>query len=303
MPVRISLWIPAYLAVALAWGTGFMFAYMASATFTPFGVTFWRNACAGGTLLVVCVVTRTRLPPRELWGHLVVYSLLIAVLPQWLLVVAVQNASTSLIGILGSMVPVFVLIVNLVFFPEQRPSALRIAGIFVGLGGILVVLGVWNGVGSATLLGASAQLTAGLLWAFAVPYSRRYLTGNAEAVSVPAIALAAATFIFAMIETLPFVLVFGGTHGPVIPSAVFGVVAAGLASGAIATVLMLYVIKRTDSTTASTVAFLVPVVAIAAGIVFLGEHLAWYVPIGTVIILLGGALAQGFIGGRQPART
>ena len=38
--------------------------------------------------------------------------------------------------------------------------------------------------------------------------------------------------------------------------------------------------------------FVTPVVAVMAGVIFLGEKLTWYEPIGALIVLLGAAIAQ-----------
>ncbi len=35
-----------------------------------------------------------------------------------------------------------------------------------------------------------------------------------------------------------------------------------------------------------------PVVAVIAGIIFLGEELTWYEPVGAAIVLFGAAVAQ-----------
>ena len=46
------------------------------------------------------------------------------------------------------------------------------------------------------------------------------------------------------------------------------------------------------SAIASSVTYLTPVVAIIVGIIFLGEKVTWYEPVGGLIVLLGAAIAQ-----------
>ena len=292
-------WMPAYLAIVLVWGLSFLFASRSLSSFTPIGVAFGRSALGASTLILVCLVSRTRLPPRALWPRLAIYALLIAVGPAFLLGIAVSHTTTSLAAIAGSTVAIWVLLVNLLFFPEQRPSASRVAGILLGFLGILIVIGVWNGVGSGTAIGIGAQLGGAILYAFSLPYAHRYLTGGPTAASVSPIALSAAILVLATIETLPLVLIFGGTHGPLVTSAVFGMLAMGVLNGGLITVLVLYLVKRTDSTTVSTAVYLTPVVATAAGIAFLGETMSWYVPVGACVVLVGAALAQGVLGERR----
>ena len=285
----------AYLVVVLGWGLNPLFMFWSLETVTPIGITFGRSVLAAVALLFACLVTRTRLPPRALWPRLIVYSLLVASIPWMLVAVAINHTETSIVGIIGATMAIWVFIINLLFFPEQRPTPLRVAGIFLGFIGILIVIGAWNGIGSGTAIGVGAATATVVVFAFSLPYSHRYLTGGPETPSVSPISLSAATFVLASVETLPFVLIFGGTHGPVVPSAAIGVILSGTVSSGLVVVLTLYLVKQTDSTTASSMAYLTPLITVAAGALVLGETLTWYEPVGGVVVLLGAALAQGIL--------
>jgi drug/metabolite transporter (DMT)-like permease len=52
------------------------------------------------------------------------------------------------------------------------------------------------------------------------------------------------------------------------------------------------IIRDAGSVIASSVTFVKPVVAVIAGIIFLGEELTWYEPVGASIVLLGAAVVQ-----------
>ena len=54
-----------------------------------------------------------------------------------------------------------------------------------------------------------------------------------------------------------------------------------------------------DATTASTVTYLTPLVAIIVGALLLDEHITWNQPLGGLLIVLGAAIAQGVISGRM----
>jgi drug/metabolite transporter (DMT)-like permease len=53
------------------------------------------------------------------------------------------------------------------------------------------------------------------------------------------------------------------------------------------------VIERAGATTASTVTYLTPLVAIIVGALLLGEPVTLNEPLGGLVVLLGVALAQG----------
>ena len=46
------------------------------------------------------------------------------------------------------------------------------------------------------------------------------------------------------------------------------------------------------SAISSSVTYLTPVVAVVAGIIFLGERISWHEPVGAVVVLFGAAVAQ-----------
>ena len=52
------------------------------------------------------------------------------------------------------------------------------------------------------------------------------------------------------------------------------------------------VMQEAGSAIASTVTYLTPLVAVAVGLIFLGEKITWHEPIGALIVLLGAAVAQ-----------
>ncbi|HUZ42671.1 MAG TPA: DMT family transporter [Acidimicrobiales bacterium] len=60
-------------------------------------------------------------------------------------------------------------------------------------------------------------------------------------------------------------------------------------------ILNFQVIDAADSSTAAGVAYLSPIAVVIVGMVFLGEHLFWYEPVGAVVILLGVMFSQGRI--------
>jgi len=48
-------------------------------------------------------------------------------------------------------------------------------------------------------------------------------------------------------------------------------------------------------TVASSVTYVTPLFAVAAGVLLLGEPLSWHQPVGGAVVLLGVAVAQGRI--------
>ena len=79
---------------------------------------------------------------------------------------------------------------------------------------------------------------------------------------------------------------------------VLAMLALGVVGSGIAYILNYVVIHRSDATTASTVTYVITLVAVVSGAVVLGEHISWNQPVGAALVILGAATAQGLI--RRP---
>ena len=294
LPAR-ARWLPTYFALAFAWGTIFAMSKVALDSFTPIGVTAGRLVLATTFLLMVSWITKTRLPPRRLWRPVFINAFVVATLPWFLLTGALGKISYSLTSILASAIPLFTLLIILVAFPEEKPTRQRIVGLCVGFVGVLVVVGVWQGIGSATFVGMAMCLVANFAWASSFPYSRRHLTGGPHASDLSPLSLATGTLIMASIQGLPLAFFFPLTTGPITPSAVTALVILGCVCSGGGYLLSFRLLSLADATTASTISYAVPAVALTIGVVFLNEHLTWNEPVGAVLILGGAALAQGLV--------
>lgn len=302
-------WLPAYVTVALIWGFSFLFIMVALESFTPVGIAFGRIMFGGITLIIITLITRTSLPPRWSWGPLFIGSLFFVSIPWMLFGFGETHVSSALAGIINGGTPLMTLLAIMIAFPEERPTAQRIIGLFIGFLGILIVVGVWQGVQGGTLIGVGALVLAIACYGVGFPFARRYLYAAKDADGnlrppIHPIALTMGMMIFGFIVTGPLVLITGLTTGPIDTNPLLALAALGILGSGIAYVLNFRVIQAADATTASTVTYLTPVVAVLAGSIVLGEELAWNQPIGGVIVLLGAALAQGLIGSRsKPARA
>ena len=107
-----------------------------------------------------------------------------------------------------------------------------------------------------------------------------------------------------LIVTGPVVAVTGLTRdGSVSSQSFWSLVALGALGSGIAYVLNFVVVQRSDATTASTVTYLTPLVAIILGALVLGERVTWNEPIGGVLVVVGAAIAQGLLRRVRPARA
>lgn len=154
------------------------------------------------------------------------------------------------------------------------PTPRQVAGAGVAFAGLLLVL--WPGAGSHTdPVGAALMVMAGLGWA---AYT---ISGRTEADPLPA---TAANFLLC----LPVLALF--LIGPEMHAGAFGIglaVVSGAVTSGLGYALWYAVLPRLAQATAAVVQLSVPVIAIVAGVLFLGEPVSVVLGIAAVLVLGG----------------
>jgi drug/metabolite transporter (DMT)-like permease len=189
----------------------------------------------------------------------------------------------------------------MLFVPAERLTRQRIAGLLVGFIGVLVVLGVWEGVGRADLIGQLMCFGAAVCYGFAIPYTKTIINGRPESGMV----LACSQLLAATVELAIIAPLFAGA--PPVPwhlslGAAASVLGLGALGTGIAFLLNFRVIRVAGPTTSASVTYVVPVCATLLGVLALDEPLSWHEPVGAVIVLLGVAVSQGILPLRRRSR-
>jgi drug/metabolite transporter (DMT)-like permease len=300
---NVRTWLPGFLAVAVIWGASFLFIKIGVRELHPLYVALGRVGAGAFTLLVALVVLRDRLPRDPLlWLHSTVTAGIGVALPFTLFGYGEQRVSSILAGIWNATTPLVVLPMAVLIFRTERMTARRAIGMTLGFVGVLVLLGAWQGVGGAQFTGQLFCLGAATCYGLSIPYQKRFVAGRPESgLALSATQLLVATAQLAIVAPL----VAGAPPAPTDLS--LDVVASVLALGALGTGLAFVINMRTirvaGASTASTVTYLIPIFAVLIGVLVLDEHLAWYQPVGAVIVLTGVAVSQRlFVRRPKPAR-
>jgi drug/metabolite transporter (DMT)-like permease len=173
--------------------------------------------------------------------------------------------------------------------PNERLTGRRIAGLLLGFGGVLVVLGVWNGLGEHDLLGDALCLGAAACYAVGFPYARRFLAMSGDS---PA-SLAAGQTLIGTVEAGLLAVLLTAPPASIGIEPVLALLALGALGTGIAYILNWSILRDAGATIATTVTYALPIVSVAAGVILLGETLTWNEPLGAVVIILGALLTQG----------
>jgi drug/metabolite transporter (DMT)-like permease len=292
-------WLPGFVLLGVIWGSSFLFIKVGVAELHPLYVTLGRVLAGVLALLAVLAATRDRLPrDLRLWAHLTVTGIVGTALPFTLFGYGEERVSSSLAGIWNAATALLVLPLAVYLFRTERMTAHRAVGLLIGFVGVLVVLGVWAGLGGAQFTGQLMCIAAAACYAVAIPYTRRFVSQRRES----GIALAAGQLVTATVALAIVAPLTAGAPTPITDlslKAVASILTLGAVGTGLAFVLNMRNIKLVGATTASMVTYLIPVFAVVLGVLALDEHITWHQPVGALIVLLGVAVAQGLVPTRK----
>jgi drug/metabolite transporter (DMT)-like permease len=285
--IRHVPWQARFALLALIWGASFYFIKLALRGFEPLQISTGRLLLGMVFLGSVVALRRERLPQQPIiWFHLAVVGLLLNALPFSLLAWSETEIPSLLAGIYSAAAPLITVAVAAAILPDERPGVRRLAGLAVGLFGVFMVLGVWQGTGAASPRGQAAALAATFSYGIAYPYARRFLSGS----GLPVTVLAFGQLLCAACE---LILLMPRTFKSIPPSALLGLVSLGLLGTGVAYIISYSLIRERGATTTSLVNYPIPVVSVILGVTLLGEPVSWNQPVGAALVLAGVALCEG----------
>jgi drug/metabolite transporter (DMT)-like permease len=182
---------------------------------------------------------------------------------------------------------------------HQRVTSRSAAGLAVGLSGVVVLVGY--GTSSGSIPGVIIVLGAAAAWGFGSVLSHK--------LALPSYAMLAAA-IEMLVGGVVLLVVAAGTgefsriHWSAVPATSWIALAYLIGPGSILAFSAYgYALSHLPLTTVSTYAYVNPVVAVLAGIVFLGEQFTWHEGIGATLVLISVVIILNRSGSasRQPA--
>jgi drug/metabolite transporter (DMT)-like permease len=228
--------------------------------------------------------------PRDLsiWFKLWIVSLLLNSIPGVLFATAQQDVTSILAGLINATTPLMTLLVMLAAFKEERVTLNQKFGLIVGAAGILIVFGVWKGLGNNSIAAVMMLLLAVLCYGISFPYTKRTIIP----LQLPSEVLATTQLILATITLLPLYILNGSRDNEIKLMPLLAMLVLGVFGSGFAYIWNFKIIKEAGSTIASTVTYITPIIAIFAGLLFLSEPLTWNEPIGGIVVLIGAAITQ-----------
>jgi drug/metabolite transporter (DMT)-like permease len=272
-----------FAAMGVIWGIPYLLIKVADG-----GVSVPVLVCTrvglGSLLLLPAAIRGGHL--RALRGHvrwLAAFTALEIVGPFALLSNAEKHLPSSTSGLLVAAVPIFsALLAWLTRSGDRLTTAIRWAGLAVGLGGVALLAGPGAGRGSVVpvleVLGTALGYSIGPLIA------NRKLS-HLPPVAVNTVCLGAAALVYA-----PFAALTWPRHVPS-PEVLAALAALGAVCTAAAFLIFFRLIAEVGPARATVITYVNPAVAVALGVLVLGEHLTAAIGVSFVLILGGSVLA------------
>ena len=275
-------------ALGLLWGSNFTLIKVGVAEIPPATLTFVRMALGAALLLAVAAARRVVWPrDRRSWSVLFALAVLGAALPQGLIAWGEQSIDSGLASILMALMPVAAILIAHILTRDERLRWPMATGVAVGFGGMLILVGAdaLDGLGAAV----SAELavaTAALCYAFNAVIAR-------QVSHLSTLVVGAASLSIAALLCLPVALTVESPWA-VDPSAdaIWSVLILGVAGTGGAALLYFAIINRSGATFLALSNYLVPLVGVVLGTVFLDESMTAQAWIALAMVLGGLALAR-----------
>ncbi|WP_257667328.1 DMT family transporter [Parapedobacter tibetensis] len=273
--------------LTLTWGSSFILIKQSIAVYTPMQVGALR-LCAAGLVLVIFGVQNFKHIPKKLMPWVIIGGAMGNFIPMFLFPLAQEKVSSSMAGILDSLVPLFILLFGYLFF-GIRSRVVQIIGAVIGFIGAAILMGDDGNGGKSDVFHSSLIVLATAFYGLNGLIISKYLSG------IPSFKLSSVVFTMwfgPALLILGFTGFFTTFEGTAAQWSGLGYVAIlGLVGTALAMILFYKLLQSTSAIFASMVTYLMPLVAVMWGVLD-GERLVWAHAAGGALILLGVYLIQ-----------
>jgi len=293
---RLPGWV--ILAIlAVIWGTSFILIKYGLKVFSPQQVGALRISIAAIAFSPVFWARRKRIDWKK-WRYLLVVGLFGSFIPALLFALAQTKINSTMAGILNPLTPLFTLVLGILLF--KRPfEGRKAAGVSIGLFGavLLITTGSQLGAGGDALYGLLVVL-ATMCYATSGNTVGAYLnTMNVLTISAVSYGLVGGPALI-LLPSTDFLNAMQTHTGAW--EALGYVSVLSLAGTFFASLLFFDLIQRTDAVFGSSIAYLIPIVAVMWGIAD-GEQIGWWHLAGMGLILSGVYLTRSRT--RKPKRA
>jgi drug/metabolite transporter (DMT)-like permease len=280
----------AFVVAAVGWGTG----GIATRAALIEGVGVWtmvtlRIAIAAVLLVGLILLRNGRQLDRLNLTVGAVMALLNLLGPYVLFTFAYNEASAGFVGLFAALIPLVTAIYAHYMLADEPMTRSKLTGLSVGFSGVVVLLVSGDtGLGGAgrPLVAAGLSLIAVGMIGYAGAYARRH-AGEYDSTVVTGV-----QFVIAAALLLPVMLLIEGVPTDISERGWSLIVYMGIFSSFLPFFIFYRLLRTIAVTTVSLIGYLVPLIALAGGIILLDEQLEPGIAVGGMLIFAGMILTD-----------
>jgi drug/metabolite transporter (DMT)-like permease len=261
----------ALAAVCLIWGTTYLALRIAVVGFPPFLFVVIRQLIAGSILIAfTLLVGKAKLPGKREILKQAICGFFMLSMGNGLVAWAEVNIPSGIAAIICSMMPMWVILINLTINKDEKPTVPILLGVAIGFAGIIMIFGehVQEFSNIQYLLGILMTFLATLCWAGCSVWMKKNPSGSDPFMN------AGLQMFFAGVWLIPFTLMFDDLTTVVWSSdTVYSMIYLILVGSIIAYTCYTFALRSLPMTIVSLYTYVNPLVAVVLGWLVLDEKL------------------------------
>lgn len=288
-------------SLAAIWGSSFILMRIGLSVYTPIQIGCLRMACAALVMSPFLVKGLRSVQPGQ-WKFLFITGIFGNAIPSILFPLAQTGISSSLAGMINTLTPIFTMILGATAFGMVVPRS-SIFGLLVGFAGAIMLISGGNGtIHASSPFYPLLVVCATVCYAISVNVLRHKLSGlhplTITSFALMFIGLPMGAYLFTTdfiqrttegivsSSSSTSILLFPGDGMNAIGVGLVAIFLLGVFGTALSTVMFNRLIQLSGPIVASSVTYLIPIVATVWGISF-GEHVSMLHVLGLVSVLIG----------------
>src|SRR5436305_7747354 len=276
-----------FITMSVIWGLPYLFIKIAVRELDPTVIVFARAGIA--TIILLPIAARHRVL-RQLRGRLLTIAALACVQiagPFLLISYGEQHIASSLASLLIAADPLLVVLFALRLDPSERVTGLRLIGLLIGMGGVVVLLGLDVGGDEQRLLGAILVLLGAAGYA-----AGALLIKRPTIASLPSLGVVTVECVTVTVILLPLAATRLPSKVPDL-EVIVSLLVLGLICTALAYLLYFSLVAEVGASRGTVITYVNPAISVLLGITFLAEPLNAAIITGFLLILAGSWLSTG----------